>query len=70
MNTSKIRTQEINWNTVCLECPYLKECEKHNGKYSEVEGCHAIAGTHFCKLSWEPFFEDCKNLSELQLKKR
>jgi hypothetical protein len=59
ISAEKIRKQEIDWNTACLFCEYLKQCEEHNGKYSDVEGCYILAGTHLCELSWKPFFEDC-----------
>lgn len=56
--------EQPDWEIACDTCEYLKECEKHNGSKDDVEGCRALAGTHFCKLSWKPFFEYCDSKKE------
>jgi len=45
---------EIN----CERCEYKNECEKEYGKErQDGDDYRAICGTHFCKLSWKPFYQ-------------
>lgn len=44
----------------CLTCQYKIECENEYGRIGiDEEDCTAVIGTHFCKASWQPFFDNC-----------
>lgn len=40
----------------CLKCHHRDPCEKEFGRIGiDEEDCSAVAGTHFCRRSWDGF---------------
>lgn len=45
----------------CKQCQYRIACQFEFGKErSDGDDYRAVAGTHFCRKSWEPFYKKVK----------
>lgn len=41
----------------CEYCIFKKECEEmHGAEREDYDDYRAVRGTHYCKLSWLPFY--------------
>jgi len=43
---------------MCDDCQYIEQCKKEYGEYREDgDDYRAVVGSHFCRKSWDPFYE-------------